>query len=403
MADVQTRSVAHNNTLQSGGPYQGGPRKRRLGRAIALLIVVVVLLVLVIAGTKFMQISKLIAQSKMPRPPVVVSAIKAQSSDWQPTISAVGSMKAVRGVDVTTEVGGIVRSIGFKPGQHVPEGSVLVQLNADSDIAQLQSLEATANLAAIVLKRDKAQLAIKAISQAQVDADEADWKAKQAAAAQQRALVAKKTIRAPFAGRIGITAVNPGQYLNPGDKIASLQTFNPIYVDFSVPQDQLTAIEAGQAVAVTASGLPGQTFQGKVTAVDSKIDSTTRNATVEATIANPNEKLVPGMFARTSVTSGTVQHYITLPQTAVTYNPYGTTVYLAVQKKDEHGAQTLTAQQTFVKAGPTRGDQVAILSGLKDGDMVITSGQMKLKTGSPVRIDNSAAPLNNPAPTPQEQ
>ena len=146
-----------------------------------------------------------------------------------------------------------------------------------------------------------------------------------------------------------------------------------------------------------------QTFQGKVTAVDSKIDSTTRNATVEATIANPNEKLVPGMFARTSVTSGTVQHYITLPQTAVTYNPYGTTVYLAVQKKDEHGAQTLTAQQTFVKAGPTRGDQVAILSGIKQGDMVITSGQMKLKTGSPVRIDNSAAPLNNPAPTPQEQ
>ncbi len=402
MADVQTRSVAHNNALQSGGPLQGGPRKRRLGRPIALMILVVVLLVLVIAGTKFLQISKLIAQSKLPQPPVVVSALKAQYSDWQPTISAVGSMKAVRGVDVTTEVGGIVRSIDFKPGQHVANGAVLVQLNADADIAQLHSLEATASLAAIVLKRDRAQLAIKAVSQAQVDADEADWKAKQAAAEQQRALVAKKTIRAPFAGRIGITSVNPGQYLNPGDKIASLQTFNPIYVDFSVPQEQLTAIEPGQAVSVNASGLDGQTFHGKVTAIDSKVDATTRNATVEATIANPQEKLVPGMFARAAVTSGSMQRYLTLPQTAVTYNPYGTTVYLAVQKKDAHGAQTLVAQQTFVKTGPTRGDQVAILSGVKEGDMVVTSGQMKLKNGSAVRIDNSAAPLDNPAPTPQE-
>nr|WP_231378565.1 efflux RND transporter periplasmic adaptor subunit [Bordetella sp. FB-8] len=369
------------------------------------MILVVVLLVLVIGGTKFLQISKLIAQSKLPQPPVVVSALKAQYSDWQPTISAVGSMKAVRGVDVTTEVGGIVRSIGFKPGQHVADGAMLVQLNADSDVAQLQSLEATANLAAIVLKRDRAQLAIKAVSQAQVDADEADWKSKQAAAAQQRALVAKKTIRAPFAGRIGITSVNPGQYLNPGDKIASLQTFNPIYVDFSVPQEQLTSIEPGQPVSVSASGLAGQTFQGKVTAIDSKVDPTTRNATVEATIANPQQKLVPGMFARAAVTYGSMQRYLTLPQTAVTYNPYGTTVYLAVEKKDAKGAkgaQTLVAQQTFVKAGPTRGDQVAILSGVKEGDMVVTSGQMKLKNGSPIRIDNSAAPLDNPAPTPQE-
>ena len=396
MADVQTRSVPLN-ALQSGSP------KRRLRRPIAIMIGVVLLFVLVIGGTKFIQISKLIAQSKLPRPPVVVSALQAQYADWQPTISAVGSMKAVRGVDVTTEVGGIVRTIGFKPGQDVADGAVLVQLNADSDVAQLQSLEASANLAAIVLKRDKAQLAINAISQAQVDSDEADWKAKQASAAQQRALVAKKTIRAPFAGRIGITSVNPGQYLNPGDKIATLQTFDPIYVDFTVPQDQLASVANGLAVSVSATGLPGQTFAGKVTAIDSKVDPTTRNATVEATVANPQQRLMPGMFARAVVTSGAAQRHLTLPQTAVTYNPYGTTVYLAVKQKDDHGAEALVAQQTFVQAGPTRGDQVAILSGVKEGDMVITSGQMKLKNGSPVRIDNSAAPLNNPAPTPQEQ
>jgi len=396
MADVKTSSVLHND-------QSGGPRKRRLRGPIAIMIGVVVVLVLAIGGTKFVQISRLIAQSKLPRPPVVVTALEAKYADWQPAISAVGSMKAVRGVDVTTEVGGIVRAIGFKPGQDVAEGAVLLQLNADSDVAQLQSLEATANLAAIVLKRDKAQLAIKAISQAQVDTDEADWKAKQATAAQQRALVAKKTIRAPFAGRIGITSVNPGQYLNPGDKIATLQTFDPIYVDFSVPQDQLTSVSPGLPVSVSVAGLPGEKFDGKVTAIDSKIDTSTRNATVEATIANPRQRLMPGMFARAVVTSGALQRHLTLPQTAVIYNPYGTTVYLAVKEKDEKGAETLIARQTFIEAGPTRGDQVAVLSGMKEGDMVITSGQMKLKNGSPVRIDNSVAPLNDPAPTPQEK
>jgi membrane fusion protein (multidrug efflux system) len=397
MADVQTNSVQHN------APQSGKPRKRRLRGPIAIMIGVVVLIVLVIGGTKFVQISKLIAQSKQPLPPAVVTALEARYADWQPAITAVGSMKAVRGVDVTTEVGGIVRAIGFKPGQDVADGAVLIQLNADSDIAQLQALEASANLAAIVLKRDKAQLAIKAISQAQVDADEADWKAKQASAAQQRALVAKKTIRAPFAGRIGITSINPGQYLNPGDKIATLQTFDPIYVDFSVPQDQLNSVSPGLPVSVTAAGLPGQTFEGKVTAIDSKIDTATRNATIEATIANPQQRLVPGMFARAVVTSGAMQRHLTLPQTAVIHNPYGTSVYLAVKQKDDKGAESLVARQTFIQSGPTRGDQIAVLSGINEGDMVITSGQMKLKNGSSVRIDNSAAPLNNPAPTPQER
>ncbi|WP_248798730.1 efflux RND transporter periplasmic adaptor subunit [Pseudomonas sp. MWU13-2105] len=367
-----------------------------------VMIGVVLVIVAIIAGVKFSQISKLIAQSKVPLPPAVVTIIRAEFADWQPSVSAVGSMKAVRGVDVTTEVGGIVRTIGFKPGQQVATADLLVQLNADSDIALLHSLEATANLAATVLKRDKAQLAVNAVSQAQVDADDADLKAKMAAAEQQRALLAKKTIHAPFAGKIGITSVNPGQFLNPGDKIATLQTFNPIYIDFNVPQAQLVAISLGQAVAVTAGGLPGQTFAGKVTAIDTRFDPTTRNIVVEATVENPKQSLVPGMFAQAVVESGAKQRYLTVPQTAVTYNPYGTTVFIAIQKSDQ-GNEVLTAQQTFIKAGPTRGDQVAILSGVKEGDQVITSGQMKLKNGSPVKIDSQGAPLNDASPTPQEQ
>jgi membrane fusion protein (multidrug efflux system) len=398
MAEIKTASSPSTQPTEPGGA-----RKRRLLRPMIAMIGVVVIIVLIIGGVKFTQISKLIAQSKIPQPPAVVTTINAQFADWQPSVSAVGSMKAVRGVDVTTEVGGIVRTVALKPGLDVSAGDLLVQLNADADIAQLHSLEATANLAATVLKRDKAQLKVNAVSQAQVDSDDADLKAKRAAAEQQRALVAKKTIRAPFAGRIGITNVNPGQYLNPGDKIATLQTFDPIYIDFNVPQAQLEAIATGQAVSVTAAGLPKQTFSGKVSAIDAKFDPATRNVTVEATIGNPKQKLMPGMFARAVVESGAKQHYLTVPQTAVTYNPYGTTVFIAVHKKNEQGKDVLTAQQTFIQTGPTRGDQVAIVSGVKEGDVIVTSGQMKLKNGSPLKVDNRSVPLNAISPTPQEQ
>lgn len=390
MADVNNDSLAQPTA------------RRRLWRPMLIMIGVVLVIVAIIAGVKFAQISAMIAQAKQPLPAAVVTAMQVPFDDWQPTVTAVGSIKAVRGVDVTTEAGGIVRSIGFTPGQEVAAQALLVQLNADSDIALLHSLEATADLAAIVLKRDRAQLAVNAVSQAQVDTDNADLKAKLAAAEQQRALVAQKTIRAPFAGRIGITAVNPGQYLNPGDKIATLQTFDPIYIDFNVPQTQLEAIAVGQKVSVNADGLSNQTFTGRVSTIDTRFDPTTRNVTVEASVANPGKNLVPGMFARAVVDSGAVLRYLTVPQTAVTYNPYGTTVFIALSSKNDKGEDVLTAQQTFIKTGPTRGDQVAILSGVKEGDLLITSGQMKLKNGSPVQIDNSAAPLNDAAPTPQE-
>jgi len=235
-----------SNDTPTPAPASGADArpKRKLLKPMLAMIGLTLVLVAGIAGTKFVQISKVIAQSKQAPLPAVVTALKATLAEWQPEITAVGSIKAVRGVDVTTEVGGIVRTVALRPGQDVPPGALLVQLNDDSDVANLHALQAAAGLSETVLKRDRAQLELNAVAQAVVDADEADLKSKRAQVEQQAALVAKRAIRAPFGGRIGITSVNPGQYLNPGDKVASLQTVDPIYVDFSVPQDRIDALKS---------------------------------------------------------------------------------------------------------------------------------------------------------------
>jgi membrane fusion protein (multidrug efflux system) len=368
-----------------------------------IMIAGVLLLVAVIGFTVARNIMKQIAQGAIPPPPVVVTAMQAAPQEWQPQLNAVGSLRAVRGVDVTTEIAGLVREVSFKSGDDVKAGALLVQLNADSDRAQLAALQAAADLAQITLKRDQEQLAAQAISQAQVDSDQADLKSKRAQVASQQATIDKKTIRAPFAGRLGITLVNPGQYLNPGDKVVTLQTIDPIYIDVNLPQQQIGQVSVGQAVTVTSDAFRGQSFAGKVTAIDAKVDTATRNVQVEATLPNPNKQLLPGMFARAAVDAGATSSYLTLPMTAITYNPYGATVFITADKQDAKGHPQLQAQQMFVTPGPTRGDQVAILKGISAGATVITSGQLKLKNGTPVRIDNSVQPPNTQNPTPQEQ
>jgi membrane fusion protein (multidrug efflux system) len=380
----------------------------------------IVVLVLILAGGFALHIKKLIASAPKPYPQTVTTT-KVASQDWQPTLAAVGSVVPVRGVDVTTEIAGLVREIHFKSGQDVKKGDVLVELNADSDKAQLLSLDAAADLSASVLKRDKAQFEAQAIAQAQVDADSADLKGKRALVAQQQATIDKKTIRAPFSGKLGITTVNPGQYVNPGDKIVTLQTIDPIYVDFNLPQKQVGSLLVGQVVNVTSDGFAGVSFPGRITAISPKVDTTTRNVVVEATFANPKRQLLPGMFANASVEVGDKKHYLTLPQTAITYNPYGSTVFVvmtadeaaAAAKDAASGASApapakaasgsgLVVQQAFVTTGETRGDQVAVLKGLKEGQQVVTSGQVKLKNGTSIVIDNSVVPANSPNPTPQE-
>ncbi|OHX16653.1 efflux transporter periplasmic adaptor subunit [Chromobacterium amazonense] len=356
----------------------------------------VALLIVVLGVGFFLHIQKLIASSPKPGPQTVSTTV-AKTAEWQPQLSSVGTLTAVHGVDISSEVAGQVRSLHFKSGQDVKAGDVLVQLNADSDQAQLRSLQAAAELAATTLKRDRAQLAIEGVSQAQVDADMADLKSKTALVAQQAALVAKKTIRAPFSGRLGITTVNPGQYLNPGDKIVTLQTIDPVYVDFNLPQRQIGKVRVGQPVKVKSDAFGDEVFHGKINAINPKIDPATRNVQIEATIANPKHKLLPGMFANTTIEVGSKQKHLTLPQTAITYNPYGSTVFIVKQ-----GKNGLEAQQAFVTTGDTRGDQVAITAGLKEGQEVVTSGQLKLKTGTPVTVNNSVQPANSPNPTPQE-
>ena len=341
-------------------------------------------------------------------PPATVSAMKAEYQVWQPQLNAVGTLRAVRGVDVTTEVAGLVRSINFKSGDEVKAGQVLAQLNADSDIAQLHSLEAAAELASTVYERDKAQLAAEVISKAQVDTDAGDLKSKRAQVAQQQAVVEKKTLRAPFAGKLGISIVNPGQYLNPADKLVTLQTIDPIFVDFYLPQQQLPQVAIGQTVTLTTDTYKGIPFTGKINAINPKIDTNTRNVQVEATIPNSKRQLLPGMFANVRVNSGEENRYITLPQTAITFNPYGDTVFVVKpsdkkEDKDEKGNARLLAQQVFVTTGPTRGDQVAILKGIEPGTEVVTSGQVKLKSGTPLIVDNKVQPSNSPNPKPQEQ
>ena len=379
-------------------------------KRMLIMVGCVILLIAVLAFGKYLQIQKMIASSPKPGAQVV-TAIKVPAVEWQPQLTAVGTLVPVRGVDVTTEIAGLVRKVSFKSGDEVKAGQVLFEMNAESDIAQLRSLQAAADLASTVLKRDKLQLAAQAISQAQVDNDEADLKSRKALVAQQQALVDKKTIRAPFAGKLGITAVNPGQYLNPGDVLVTLQTIDTVYADFFVPQKQIAGLSIGQKLNLTSDAWPGVAFPARVTAISPKVDAATRNVQVQATVANAKRQLLPGMFANVSLDQGDVKKYLTLPQTAITYNPYGSTVFVLAPAKAEQGKQPpkddkgnpqLVAQEVFVTTGPTRGDQVAVLTGIKEGQTIVTSGQLKLKNGTPAVINNTVQPSNSPNPTPQE-
>ena len=395
MASSNNPKTSAYTTISDNIKTPGNLSRRRL---IIVVAAVGGLLVLLVGFNAFkgIMIKKFMAGNS--QPPQTVTTTLVKYSDWQPEISAVGSVRAVRGVDITTEVTGLVRSVDFRSGEDAKRGQVLVHLNADSDIATLHSLEAAADLADTVYARDKMQFEAQAISQAQLDADAADLKNKRAQAAAQAALVEKKVLRAPFDGRLGITTVNPGQYLNTGDKVVTLQELDPVYVDFRLPQEQLAQVRTGLEVRLGIDAFPGESFPGKINAVDPLVDSSSRNFQAEATVANPGRKLLPGMFVRVTVLSGAKQNYLTLPQTSITFNPYGSTVFLV--EKDAKGKRA--AQQTFVTTGPTRGDQIAVLKGIKEGDEVVTSGQLKLKNGTPLDISTLAQPADAPDPTPQE-
>ena len=342
--------------------------------------------------------------SAMAAPPQTVSTATAAMQEWQPRIEAVGSLRAVNGADLSFEVPGIVKEIHFTSGDDVAAGNILVTLRSDDDMGKLAALQATAELSEINYQRDQQQFKIKAVSQATLDADAANLKNAKAQVAEQQAVVDKKTLRAPFAGHLGVRAVDVGQYIGAGTTVVTLQALDPIYVDFFVPQQALNQIRIEQELTLKIDTYPNRDFTGTITAINPKVNSATRNVQVRATLNNPDRRLLPGMYATAVIAAGSKQHYVTLPQTAVAYNPYGETVYVVDDKgKDANGQPQLVARQTFITAGPTRGDQVAIMSGVDEGQTVVIAGQMKLHNGSPVVVDNTIRPTADANPMPVDQ
>ena len=334
----------------------------------------------------------------MSAPTQTVSAVKAGYSEWQTQIEAVGSLRAVKGADLSLEVPGVVDSIMFNSGDDVKEGALLLKLRSDDDAARLASLQATAELSQITYNRDLKQFKIQAVSQATLDSDAANLKNAKAQVAGQQAVLDKKTLRAPFAGHLGIRAVDVGQYLAPGTPIVTLQALDPIFLDFFVPQQEVDRIRIAQAVTARIDAFADQTFSGEISAINPKIEASTRNIAVRATLKNPDRKLLPGMYATVTIATGAPHDYITLPQSAITYNPYGNVVYVVDKKAGAAGKPQLVARQTFVTTGAQRGDQVAVLKGVNEGDMIVTAGQIKLHNGAPVAIDNTVTPTADASP-----
>jgi membrane fusion protein (multidrug efflux system) len=341
------------------------------------------------------------AMSGMGNQPQTVATAKAALLDWQQQVEAVGTLRAVKGADLSLELSGVVDKIGFESGQDVEAGQTLLHLRNDDDVAKLQSLEAVAKLSEITYERDLKQFKAQAVSQATVDTDVANLKNNRAQVEQQRAIVDKKTLKAPFAGHLGIRQVDLGQYLSAGTVIVTLQALTPIYADFMLPQQDLARIKVGLEVIAKVDTYPDKTFKGKITAINPKVDTSTRNVQVRAELENPDKILTPGMYVTVDTVTGQPRQMVTVPQTAISYNSYGDLVYVVEEKgKGADGKPHLVAQQTFVAVGATRGDQVSITKGLKAGTTVVIGGQMKLRNGVPIVVNNTVVPKDDANPKP---
>lgn len=341
--------------------------------------------------------------AKFSNPPQTVAIMVAQTTPWQPKLTAVGSLRAVNGASISAQTAGIVDKVMFTSGQTVPAGAVLLTLRPNNDDAVLAQLQATADLDAVNYQRDLQQFHADAVAKSTVDTDHATLLAAQAQVASQKALMAEKIVAAPFAGKIGIRQVDVGQYLAAGTAIATLQQLDPIYVDFYLPQQDVMKVQPGQTVSVAVDAYGDQEFAGSLKAVSSSVDSSSRMVQMRAQISNPHDALLPGMFATAAIDVGAPENLITLPQTAISYNAYGDTVFVVDQTKDAQGKDELTAKQVFVTLGDTRGDQVAILKGVSAGEQVVVAGQVKLHNGSIVLINNKVLPSDSPNPLPTDK
>jgi membrane fusion protein (multidrug efflux system) len=371
------------------------------------LVIVVLLVVLVIgivfAWQGFIGVMTKKFMAGMATAPQTVSTVVAKKSTWQAQIRAIGSLRAVRGADLSAQASGVVDEIAFDSGNDVPAGKVLVKLKPNDDYAKLEQLQASAELADQTLKRDREQFTAQAISQATIDTDVSSLKSAKAQVVAQQALIEEKVVKAPFAGRLGIRQVDLGQYLAAGTTVVTLQALDPMLVDFYVPQQALQHLKVGQAATATVDTYAGETFKGQIESINSKVDAASRNVQVRASFKNADRRLVPGMFASVAIDSGDSSSQITLPQTCITYNPYGDTVYLVSHAKGTDGKDHDTVEQHFVKLGATRGDQVAVLSGVNEGDVVVSAGQIKLRNGSNIVVNNAVQPTDDINPTPPNE
>jgi len=352
---------------------------------------------------KFQQIQTAIAQgAAFQPPPEAVTTLVAQREEWPAAFSAIGTIAAVQGVTVSADLAGTVERIAFESGQSVREGDLLVQLDTRQEQAQLAAAEAQRELARLNIERMRDLLDERVISRAEFDRAVAEDRQSDARVEEIRAAIERKTIRAPFSGVLGIRLVNRGQYMAAGDAIASLQSLRPIYVNFGVPQQDASQVRVGREVLVTTDESSAVALRGRVTAIDSTVDEATRNIQVQATLANSDGRLRPGMFVQTELRVGASRPVVALPASAISYAPYGDSIFIVSDLKNPNGQTYRGVRQQFVKLQGSRGDQVAVISGVNPGDEVVTSGVFKLRNGAAVVVNNDVQPENNPAPTPEE-
>jgi len=370
---------------------------------IALALLVVLLVGGGLAGVKILQIRKLIAAGQaFVTPPETVSSVLVREEKWQDTLTAIGSIAAVQGVTITPDIPGTVREIAFESGAVLAQGDLLVRLDTSSEEAQLRAIEAQVELASINVVRVRLLRNDNMISQSELDSAEAGLKQSQANADGIRTVIAKKTLRAPFAGRLGIRLVNLGQYLDTGKPIVSLQALEPVYADFSLPQQELARLKAGMQVRVTTDAYPGRQFEGRLTAINPDLDASTRSVGLQATFENPDHLLRPGMFARVEVLLPEEQAVLVIPATSVLSAPYGDSVYVIESKPGKEGTSGLVVRQQFVRTARARGDFLAVDSGLKPGERIVSSGIFKLRNGVSVVENNELAPKASETPRPSD-
>ena len=372
-------------------------------KRMILALVAMAVFIAAIGFVKMRQVQAGMAQNaSFQPPPEAVTTVRATQDQWPATVEAIGTVEAVQGVMVAADLPGLVSRIEFDSGRKVRKGEVLVRLDTRQEQAQLTAANAQTSLSNVNFERMRGLREKGITSQAELDRAAAEHKQATARTGEMQAAIGRKTIRAPFSGVLGIRQVNLGQYLNPGDPIVSLQSLDPIYVNFAVPQQQVAELQVGREVGVTAEGTTKLRGAGKITAINSVVDEATRNIEVQATLPNPDGVLRPGMFVRAQVVLGEATPIIALPASAINYAPYGDSVFIVGPMKSPDGKTYNGVRQQFVKLGASRGDQVAVVSGVKPGDEVVSSGVFKLRSGAAVVVNNKIQPSNNPAPKPED-